>query len=171
MSPAVRMVLGLLPTPLVVGIATCGPVGRSLPAPGTWGTAVGLVVYTLFFHQLGITGQLLGIGLLLLAAVAICDEAERRLQQRDPGMIIMDEVAAVPLCFFGLQEKMAATGHVWAWMLAGFLLFRLFDITKPFFINSLQRKPGGWGVVADDAAAALLTCLTLHGAGRLLLTL
>jgi phosphatidylglycerophosphatase A len=47
-------------------------------------------------------------------------------------------------------------------LVAGFLLFRLFDITKPFGIGRLQSLPAGWGVVADDLAAALATCATLH---------
>jgi phosphatidylglycerophosphatase A len=51
---------------------------------------------------------------------------------------------------------------VWAVLLAGFALFRLFDITKPLGIARLQNLPGGWGVVIDDTAAALAACATLH---------
>jgi phosphatidylglycerophosphatase A len=52
----------------------------------------------------------------------------------------------------------------WVIFIAGFLLFRLFDIAKPFGIRKLEDLPGGWGIMFDDVAAALLACLALHGA-------
>jgi phosphatidylglycerophosphatase A len=159
--------LRLLPDQLITGMATIGPVGRTGRAPGTLGSLVGLLLYTVVWHGQAPYWQLFYTLLAAAVAVAICDEAERRLGKRDPGEIILDEVVAVPLCFFGLGEKMARTGHVWVYLLAGFLLFRLFDIAKPFGIARLQRQPGGWGVVIDDLAAAALVCLALHGAGRL----
>ena len=69
----------------------------------------------------------------------------------------------MPLCFLGWRmiagtQPLAFLGL----MLAGFLLFRLFDIWKPLVIDKLQGLPGGWGIVLDDTAAALATCLTLH---------
>ena len=68
---------------------------------------------------------------------------------------------AIPLCFLG-WPALTATLPPWAVFLTGFALFRLFDITKPFGIGKLQDLPGGWGVVADDVAAALATCATMH---------
>jgi phosphatidylglycerophosphatase A len=69
----------------------------------------------------------------------------------------------MPLCFLGWQW-IAGTGTLPYLVLlaAGFCLFRLYDIFKPWVIDSLQELPGGWGVVADDTAAALATCATLH---------
>jgi phosphatidylglycerophosphatase A len=55
----------------------------------------------------------------------------------------------------------------WSVFLAGFALFRLFDITKPFGISKLQDLPAGWGVAVDDTAAALAACATLHGIHQL----
>jgi phosphatidylglycerophosphatase A len=75
--------------------------------------------------------------------------------------VVLDEFIVIPLCFLGWQSL---DGHLpyWAILLAGFALFRFFDIVKPLGIGRLQRLPGGWGVVADDVGAALAACATLH---------
>lgn len=161
MNPPLRWFLNLLPAGLVVGACTFGPIGYWGRAPGTNGTLIGLLVYTVLFHQLPILGQAVLLAVFIGLALILCDEGERRLMKVDPGEMILDEVVAVPLCFLGMQSQMAATGHVWAYMLAGFILFRIFDILKPFGISRLQRYPGGMGVVLDDLAAAVATNLTL----------
>ena len=86
-----------------------------------------------------------------------------RLNRRDPGEVILDEFVAIPLCFLG-WPLLVGPVPAWAVFISGFALFRLFDIWKPFGIRRLQDLPGGWGVVADDLAAALLTCAVMHGA-------
>lgn len=153
----------MLPGPLVTGLATLGPVGSRLPAPGTMGSIAGLVWYTLVFHHLDPIGFILLFLISCYFAAAICGEAEIRMAKRDPGEVILDEFVAVPLCFFGLQGAIAQMGS-WAWVIlvAGFGLFRLFDILKPLGIDRLQNLPGGIGVLMDDVAAALATCLCLH---------
>ena len=156
----------LLPTHVVVEAARCGPLGRVRKGPGTAGTAGGLGLYAVTFYHFSLVGQVLGCLLLAYLAIAFCGEAERRLQKRDPGEIVLDEVAAVPLCFIGLTPLMEASGHVWAWILAGFVLFRIFDILKPFGIARLQHLPGGLGVVADDLAAGAVVAAILHIAVR-----
>jgi phosphatidylglycerophosphatase A len=75
--------------------------------------------------------------------------------------VILDEFIAMPLCFLGWRA-LPAVLPTWAVLLAGFALFRLFDIWKPLGIRRLQALPGGWGVVADDLVAALAACATLH---------
>lgn len=149
------------PTPVVLACATLGPLGRRLPAPGTWGSLAGLLYFALFFYGASVFGNLLASAAGGYLAVALCGEAEHRLRKRDPGEIILDEFVALPLCFLGWRA-LAAHWPAWALLLAGFGLFRLFDIVKPFGIRRLQSLPGGWGVVADDFAAALVTCATLH---------
>ena len=153
-----------LPTPLVVGLATLGPIGRRLPAPGTWGSAAGLLWVSAVFllPRLG-SGCTLALCLASgYLAVAFCGEAEIRLGKKDPGEIILDEFVAMPLCFLG-WPGLAAAWPPWAVLLAGFGLFRFFDIVKPLGIRRLQMLPGGWGVVIDDTAAALAACAALHG--------
>jgi phosphatidylglycerophosphatase A len=99
------------------------------------------------------------------AAVGICGEAGRRLGLKDPGFVILDEFVAIPLCFVG-WHGLTAIVPAWSLLIAGFLLFRLFDIWKPLWINRLQDLPGGWGVVADDYAAAVAACLVMHAIVR-----
>lgn len=150
-----------LPTSFVVNIATLGPIGTRLPAPGTWGSVAGLMYFTVFFYPIGIIGILLGSLLGIYLAIGFCGEAEFRMGRRDPGAVILDEFVAIPLCMLGWQYLTPVLPR-WAIFLAGFALFRLYDILKPFGINRLQNLPGGWGVVADDIAAALASAATLH---------
>lgn len=150
-----------LPSQLVINFATLGPVGRIRKAPGTWGSVAGLLYFTVFFYPLGIFGTVL-FGLIGgYFAVAMCGEAEFRLGKRDPGEVVLDEFVAIPFCFLGWQS-LVDVAPPWAIFLAGFGLFRLFDIWKPLVIGKLQSLPDGWGVVADDIAAALATSVTLH---------
>lgn len=150
-----------LPTKLVVGCATLGPIGRKLPAPGTWGSLAGLLYFAVFFQRASVAAVLVATAIGGYVAVAFCGEAEVRLRQTDPGQVVLDEFVAMPLCFLGWR-LLQGTAPNWALLLGGFALFRLYDILKPFGIASLQRLPAGWGVVADDLAAALAACATLH---------
>lgn len=150
-----------LPTSMVLAFATLGPVGRMRKAPGTYGSLAGLLYFTLFFYELGVVANLIFSAAGAYFAVAMCGEAEFRLGRRDPGSVVLDEFIAMPLCFLG-WPALLAVAPPWAIFLAGFGLFRLFDILKPLGIARLQRLPDGWGVVADDLAAALAACATLH---------
>jgi phosphatidylglycerophosphatase A len=150
-----------LATPVVLAWATLGPVGTNFPAPGTWGSVAGLVYFLLGFRYMGVTENLVVSAVGAYVAIAFCGEAEIRLGKRDPSEVILDEVVAMPLCFLGWQWLVGPV-PAWAVLLAGFALFRLYDIWKPWVIDSLQSLPGGWGVVLDDTAAALATCATLH---------
>lgn len=150
-----------LPTGLVIGAATLGPLGRRLPAPGTWGSLAGLLYFVLFFYRAPVGAVLLASLVGCYLAVGFCGEAEVRLRQKDPGAVVLDEVIVMPLCFLG-WHSLLPVAPAWAILLLGFGLFRFFDILKPLGIAGLQRLPGGWGVVADDAAAALAACGTLH---------
>jgi phosphatidylglycerophosphatase A len=161
-----------LPTPVVVGWATLGPIGRRLPAPGTWGSVAGLLYFTVLFLNPADRGEPLWVGVvsnLLLSAigayvaVALCGEAEQRMGRKDPGEVILDEFVAMPLCFLAWPALVGPL-QPWEIFLLGLALFRLFDITKPLGISRLQVLPGGWGVVIDDTAAALATCATMHAA-------
>ena len=154
----------VLPTSLVVSFATLGPLGLVRKGPGTVGSLAGIALYAVLFHKAAPLTYLLLSLLTVYIAVAFCDEAELRLQMRDPGMIILDEFVAVPLVFLGMngsQGLITQHGGLPV-LLAGFGLFRLFDIFKPFGISKLQNFPGGFGCVIDDVAAAAASCVTLH---------
>ena len=98
----------MLSTPLVVNLATLGPLGLVKKGPGTVGSVAGIGLYAVVFHYATPLSYLLLMLLLTYLAVAICDTAERRLHMRDPGMIILEELIAVPLVFLG----------VYAWFMA-----------------------------------------------------
>ena len=167
MSPGQILWPRFLPTPWVVNLAMLGPVGRVRRGPGTAGSFAGLIYFTVGFAALPAWLVVLLSLPGLYLAVAICGEAEFRLGQRDPGGVVLDEFVVMPLCFLGwtaLPAAWVADGR-WAIFLGGFALFRVFDIAKPFGISRLQELPGGWGVVADDLAAALAACITLHAIG------
>lgn len=150
---------------IVVGAATLGPLG-SLPAPGTWGSAAGLALYAVVFHGYNTPENRVTFAVLLLVAAAVatavCHFAELFLKKKDPGCVILDEFVAMPLVFAGFGDHLRTARHAWAWYLAGFLLFRLFDIAKPFGIRALQRVGGGFGIVVDDLAAAVFAALGMH---------
>ena len=132
-----------------------------MPAPGTWGALAGLLATAVFLPRAS-PGLVLAVSLIAgLLAVGVCGEAERRLGRSDPGEVILDEFVVIPLCLLGWRE-LAGSPPFWVAAVAGFALFRFFDILKPLGIARLQGLPGGWGVVADDAAAALAACVTLH---------
>ncbi|MDE3083821.1 MAG: phosphatidylglycerophosphatase A [Verrucomicrobiota bacterium] len=152
-----------LPSSLVLNCARLGPLGR-LPAPGTWGSLAGLFYFTLFvYYSLGWVAYALFLLAGLYLAVAFCGEAEVRLGKKDPGEVNLDEFAVMPVCFLG-WPWLSQVAPMWAVILSGFALFRLFDVAKPFGIRRLQDLPGGWGVVIDDVAAALAACGTMHAA-------
>ncbi|HEX2861192.1 MAG TPA: phosphatidylglycerophosphatase A [Lacunisphaera sp.] len=156
-----------LPGKFVLGCATLGPLGTRLPAPGTWGSLAGVLYALVFFGRMGWMPTLLTTVVLSYVAVGITGEASRRLGRKDPGEVNLDEFIVMPLVYLGATSSYLASWPTWATLGAGFGLFRLFDITKPFGISRLQRWPGGWGIVADDFVAALTACGALHVAGWL----
>lgn len=149
---------------MLVNLATLGPLGRVKKGPGTVGSVAGIALYALLFHRATLLGFVFLAVLLAYLAMAICDGAEKRLGMRDPGMIVLDEFVAVPLVFIGMNGHggLLETHGGWPVLIAGFALFRLFDIAKPLGISKLQNLPGGIGCVADDLAAGLAACLSLH---------
>lgn len=149
-------------TRFVVTVATLGPLGARLPAPGTWGSLAGLLYFVLLFRYSRWEVIFAWSVLLSYVAVAFCGDAARRLGKKDPGEVILDEFAVMPLVFLGWRAGYVAGLTDWVALLAGFGLFRFYDILKPLGISRLQRWPGGWGIVADDFAAALAACGTLH---------
>lgn len=143
----------------------CGS-GRLRPAPGTWGSLAG-VIWTLLllaFPRPWI--YVAGIVLSIPVAIVVCTAAERILGRHDPSSVVLDEIVAMPIAFGGYAVHWAVgTGQMpgwsdarlwWPFMAGAFVLFRVFDVWKPWPIRRLQRLPGGVGVVVDDLAAALV---------------
>ncbi|MGB7923735.1 MAG: phosphatidylglycerophosphatase A [Pyrinomonadaceae bacterium] len=168
---------------LALAIATCG-VGYLPLAPGTWGSIVGVGLYLLWqvawlkffiafgdghgirmgFVYLWTTLTLCLIGCLTMAGVWAATRVEKLLGRKDPGVVVMDEVAGqfitfLPLALIGYESLN------WPIIVAGFILFRVFDIWKPYPVRRLEALESGLGIMADDVlagayAATLLSLLT-----------
>ena len=151
-----------LPAKFVTAVATLGPLGRKLPAPGTWGSLAGLLYVLVFFRHLNARETLAVTAIAAYLAVGLTGEAARRLGRTDPGEVILDEFVVMPLVFLGWRFGPGGVWPEWVGLLAGFGLFRFYDILKPLGIKRLQSWPDGWGIVVDDIAAAFAACATLH---------
>lgn len=147
---------------LAVVIATGGGAGFVPIAPGTWGSVVGLLIaYGLiaaFKSDVGLLQNLLIVASVVLAWVGIWagTRAESVFGKKDSGQIVIDEVCGQVISFVFLAPFLTQLGNQWRWwMIPGFLLFRAFDIFKPFPINGLQSLTGGVGVMMDDVIAGI----------------
>ncbi len=153
---------------MIVQIATLGPLGR-LKAPGTWGSAAGLLWWATVVrlaHAKGWHHEFFSDALVVLTAVLLCGVAAAFIGKKDPSEIILDEFAAMPLVFlFNPHVHNGASSLLL--ILLGFLFFRLFDITKPFGIKALEKLPGGFGIVLDDVMAAIYANLALQAVARI----
>ena len=129
--------------------------GLAPRAPGTAGTLVAIPVY-LLAAQWGLHYYTLFVALAAVLGVWICGEAGRQLQVHDHPGIVWDE-------FVGYWITLWALPVSWEWILAGFLLFRLYDIVKPWPVSLLDQKVGGGlGIMIDDMLAGAMACATLH---------
>ncbi len=128
--------------------------GLAKKAPGTFGTLVGLPLFWLV-NGYTLATQLALISLLFLAGIYFCEKTGKALGVSDHGGIVWDEIVAIMLV-------LTFTISQWQWWLAAFLLFRLFDIWKPFPIRQCDAKvKGGLGVMLDDLLAAIYAILSL----------
>jgi phosphatidylglycerophosphatase A len=185
-------------------IATVLGTGYLKPGPGTWGSAVGLLIaivshpFTWFYVLnaflgvgLAFRSGALGLAVALIPSVAVWlflallgVQASRKTAEfagvKDPQYVVIDEVSGVhlslilslapvtPMVFlrpedataFALYSGMSILN--WKFLLAGLLLFRLFDITKPFPCRQLEKLPGGWGIMADDWMAGVYAAICLR---------
>lgn len=124
-------------------------------APGTVGSVAGLLVYALVWWSGSRVFEVSVIVVLFAAGVWAGTIAERYFGGVDPGPIVMDEVV-------GMLITLAFIPVGWSGALAGFVLFRVFDVVKPFPAGRLEQLHGGLGVMADDAMAAAYANLTLR---------
>ena len=129
-------------------VATCGYLGYVPIAPGTFGSAAGLVVFAAVRWWGSPSLELALIVFLLAIGVWSADVAERHLGSVDPGPVVLDEVAGMLITLALIP--VTVTGAI-----VGFLLFRVLDVIKPWPANRFEALPGGLGVMADDAMAAV----------------
>lgn len=132
--------------PIVVFAALGCGLGLVSFAPGTFGSLAGPPL-AWGIQQLPDWAQWLAPLVCFLVGVPICGIGARKLGLKDPGPVVFDEIAAFSVVFLVVNVN-AKTAVL------GFVLFRVFDITKPWPARQLERLPGGWGIMADDFAAA-----------------
>jgi len=137
-----------------LAIATALGAGYAPKAPRTAGSAVGLLLWLALPPVLWI--QLLAIAVVSLAGIWSGSVAERHFGKRDPGQVVVDEVAGMMVTC--VLNPLPGPGT----MLAAFGLFRAADIVKPFPANRLERLPGGAGIMADDLMAGVYANLALR---------
>jgi len=124
-------------------------------APGTAGTLAAVPLY-LLLRPLPLGWYLAAVALLFAIGIWACDKTERELHSKDPSAIVWDEIV-------GFLLTMTAAPPGWSWILAGFVLFRIFDILKPWPIRVLDEKlSGGSGIMLDDLLAGAMAWAILN---------
>jgi len=135
-------------------VATFFGIGYLQPGPGTWGSVAAVLLWAAvaFLKRPDPRTQLVVLLVWIILAIApgipAATIVERESGRTDPGFVVIDEV---------IGQWIALLGSPFDWRhgLIALVLFRLFDITKPFPVRRLERLPGGWGIIFDDVAAGL----------------
>ena len=136
-------------------VATGFLVGTVPFAPGTFGSLIGLPV-CFFLSRLSLLQSVICILVFILFAIGIASAAEKIIKQKDPGQIVIDEIAGLMVTLAGLPFNLKTA-------LAGFVIFRVFDILKPFPIRILEKEVGGGsGIVLDDVLAGVYGNLVIR---------
>lgn len=135
-------------------VATFFGAGLGKPGPGTWGSVGAVLLWALFTWKIQPSPQiilfalLIGILLSLVLGVPAATIVARESGRHDPGFVVIDEVAGQWITLLGSPAD-------WKHGLIALILFRLFDITKPFPVRQIESLPAGWGIVFDDVGAGL----------------
>jgi phosphatidylglycerophosphatase A len=133
-------------------IATFFGIGRLRPGPGTWGSAAAMLLWAALACALPPTRRtpvVIALAIFItLIGISAATQVARASGKKDPQFVVIDEVA-------GQLIALIAVPFAWKTFLAGFILFRVFDITKPPPVRQLEKLPEGTGIVLDDVAAGL----------------
>lgn len=150
-APSLKLLLSHPVHFLSLGFGT----GLARKAPGTFGTLVGFPLFLSIMH-LSVTQQLLWVCALFISGIYFCQQTGQALGVSDHGGIVWDEIVAMMLVLIFTPQH-------WAWWLAAFALFRLFDIWKPFPIRQCDAMvKGGLGVMLDDVLAAVYAIVCIQ---------
>jgi phosphatidylglycerophosphatase A len=150
----------LAPAPLWATLAaTFFGAGRLRPGPGTWGSVATVVVWGLASSQIAVATRtwatIFAVAVVTLIGIPAATIVARASSSKDPQFVVVDEVA-------GQLVALIAVPLAWKTLLAGLILFRVFDIWKPFPIRRLERLPEGTGIVVDDLAAGVYALIIMH---------
>ncbi len=139
---------------ILTSIATLGPIGYFPIVPGTWGSAVGIILYWFIYDVASLTTLIMLFVVFIIISIITSTIAEQKLGY-DARPIVIDE-------FIGQWIALILCPHKWQLYIAGFIIFRLFDVVKPFPIRQSQKLPKGLGITMDDILAGLYTALCLY---------
>ena len=140
-------------------VSTLLGIGHLRPGPGTWGSALTVALWAAVGGALPSPWQLAAAVLWCAAATAIgipaATQEALRSGDHDPPHVVVDEMAGQMLTLIAVPLR-------WKTLLAGFILFRCFDVLKPFPVRRFERLPGGMGIVVDDLAAGVYAWIVLQ---------
>jgi phosphatidylglycerophosphatase A len=140
-------------------VATFFGIGRLKPGPGTWGSLATVLLWALATWQIPPASRawatLVAAALVTLIGIPAATKVSRGSGIKDPQFVVIDEVA-------GQLIALIAVPFAWKSFLAGFILFRVFDMWKPFPIRQLERLPEGTGIVVDDLGAGIYALAIMH---------
>ncbi len=140
---------------IILFFATGGFIGYAPFAPGTFGTLHGIWLY-FFLYKMPIILSVSIITAFIIFSVFISDKAEKIKGGKDPSIVVIDEIVGMLVALIGLEFNLINIA-------AGFILFRILDILKPFPIYIADKKlPGGVGIVADDVIAGIMANLLIR---------
>jgi phosphatidylglycerophosphatase A len=135
-------------------VATFFGAGFGRPGPGTWGSVAAVLLWAAYAWSISSAPGALLVALLAVIALALvlgipaATIVERESGRHDPSFVVVDEAVGQWIALIGSQAN-------WRHALIALILFRLFDITKPFPLRRLEKLPAGWGIVLDDVGAGL----------------
>lgn len=141
-------------------VATGAYTGFSPYMPGTWASLV-IAILLFFIPPLSSVAHTILTSILFVIGMITVNQVQKSFNVNDPSWIVIDEWWGMSIALIGVPH------NLYAYCLA-FIVFRIFDITKLFPINYLQRLPGSWGVMLDDGAAGLAALLIVQSVVRLL---
>jgi phosphatidylglycerophosphatase A len=139
--------------------ATFFGIGRLKPGPGTWASLATVILWALASSQIPASHQAwsttAAAALVTLIGIPAATRVARAYGRKDPQFVVIDEVA-------GQLVALIAVPLAWQTFVLGFILFRVFDISKPFPIRRLERLPEGTGIVVDDLGAGFYALAIMH---------
>ena len=138
---------------LINTIATFFGIGYIPVAQGTVASLAGLGIYLLTYYN--ITLYVITTSICIIAGFLVCGRAEAYFGKKDPGEIVIDEVAGMLVAYLFIPFRTP-------YIIVGFILYRLLDITKIYPISKLENLPRATGIMADDLAAGILTNIALQ---------
>ena len=140
-------------------VATFFGAGRGRPGPGSWGSGATVLLWWILSHwipsSLQIAANLALVALSVAVGIPAATRVARETGLHDPQFVVIDEVAGQLISLTGVAVS-------WKTLLAGFILFRAFDIVKPPPVRQLERLPEGTGIVLDDVGAGLYALLVMQ---------